>query len=223
MRATWGTRVFADFVPEIDELPIAHLRAGGAVIIGKTNCSEFTLQGYTDNPVFGVTRNPWDTALTPGGSSGGAVAAVAAGLGPLAIGTDGGGSTRRPAAHTGLVGLKPSRDAIPRRDGFPVILLDCEVIGPIARTATDVWTLLHALAGRRAPAIAEPAPRRDRRVLYVRQFGGAPVDPEIATSVVTATNDLAANGYRVEEGAAPFDVGALNVRGRSSVRLAWRG
>ena len=124
MRATWGSRVYADFVPDADELPIARLRAAGAVILGKTNCPEFTLHGYTDNSLFGTTRNPWNIALTPGGSSGGAVAAVAAGLGPVAIGTDGGGSIRRPASHTGLVGFKPSRGRVPRCDGFPAILLD---------------------------------------------------------------------------------------------------
>jgi len=79
--------------------------------------------------LFGVTRNPWNTNLTPGGSSGGAVAAVAAGLGVLAIGTDGGGSIRRPASHTGLVGFKPSRGAVPRDRGFPAILLDFEAAG----------------------------------------------------------------------------------------------
>src|SRR5947209_6779717 len=147
MRATWGSRIYEDWIPDKDELPIAKLRAGGAVILGKTNCPEFTLQGYTDNLLFGVTRNPWNLELTPGGSSGGAVAAVAAGMGPVAVGTDGGGSIRRPAAHAGLVGLKPSRDAVARQDGFPVILLDCEVIGPIARTVADTRALLHALAG----------------------------------------------------------------------------
>ena len=70
MRATWGTRIYSDWVPQKDELPIAKLRAAGAVIFGKTNCSEFTLQGFTDNPVFGVTRNPWNLGMTPGGSSG---------------------------------------------------------------------------------------------------------------------------------------------------------
>ncbi len=105
--ASWGSRLFRDFVPGHDELPVARLRAAGLVILGKTNVPEFTLEGYTDNPLFGVTRNPWNRELTPGGSSGGAVAAVAAGFGPLAIGTDGGGSIRRPASHTGLVGLKP--------------------------------------------------------------------------------------------------------------------
>lgn len=220
MRATWGTRVFADFVPEVDELPIARLRAGGAVIVGKTNCSEFTLQGYTDNPVFGVTRNPWNLALTPGGSSGGAVAAVAAGTGPVAVGTDGGGSTRRPAAHAGLVGLKPSRDAIPRRDGFPVILLDCEVIGSIGRTVGDVRDLMYALGGR---PDGRRTPPRTPCILYIPQFGGSPVDPEIRANVAAAAQVLAANGYGVEEGAAPFDVDALNRAWSiiSQVGLAW--
>jgi aspartyl-tRNA(Asn)/glutamyl-tRNA(Gln) amidotransferase subunit A len=220
MRATWGSRIYADWVPDKDELPIAKLRAGGALILGKTNCPEFTLQGYTDNLVFGVTRNPWNMELTPGGSSGGAVAAVAAGLGPVAVGTDGGGSIRRPAAHTGLVGLKPSRDAVARADGFPVILLDCEVIGPIARTVADTRALYHALAGTAAPA---PAPARQLRILYVKQFGGSPVDPEIAVSVAAAANDLADLGHVIEAGEAPFDVDALNRAWPlvSQVGLAW--
>jgi aspartyl-tRNA(Asn)/glutamyl-tRNA(Gln) amidotransferase subunit A len=220
MRATWGSRIYADWVPGKDELPVAKLREGGAVILGKTNCSEFTLQGYTDNLVFGVTRNPWNPALTPGGSSGGAVAAVTAGLGPVAVGTDGGGSIRRPAAHTGLVGLKPSRDAVPRANGFPVILLDCEVIGPIARTAADARALFHALAGTPVPS---PTPARPLRILYVKQFGGSPVDPEIAASVAAAARDLSSLGHAVEEGEAPFDVDALNRAWPivSQVGLAW--
>src|SRR6266481_1461134 len=138
LRSTWGSKLYSDFVPKSDELPIGRLRSKGAIILGKTNCPEFTLQGYTDNLLFGVTRNPWDLELTPGGSSGGAVAAVAAGLGPVAVGTD--------------------------ADGFPVILIDCEVIGPVARTVADTRALFHALAGTTAPA---PAPVRQLRVLYV--------------------------------------------------------
>ncbi len=207
MRATWGSRIYQDFLPEKDELPVAKLRAGGALIVGKTNCPEFTLQGYTDNLIFGVTRNPWNPDVTPGGSSGGAVAAVAAGMGPVAVGTDGGGSIRRPAAHTGLVGLKPSRDAVARADGFPVILLDCEVIGPIARTVADTRALFQALGGMMPPVSASP---RGLRILYVKQFGESPVDREITASVTAAANDLAALGHRVEEGEAPFDVEELN-------------
>jgi aspartyl-tRNA(Asn)/glutamyl-tRNA(Gln) amidotransferase subunit A len=220
MRATWGSRIYADCVPEKDELPIAKLRDGGAIILGKTNCPEFTLTGYTDNLVFGVTRNPWNLALTPGGSSGGAVAAVAACLGPVAVGTDGGGSIRRPAAHAGLVGFKPSRDAVARADGFPVILLDCEVIGPIARNVADTRALFHALAGT---SPREAPPPRQRRILYVKQFSGSPVDREIAASVAAAANDLSGLGHIVDEGDAPFDVDALNRAWPivSQVGLAW--
>ncbi|HEX6155016.1 MAG TPA: amidase [Burkholderiales bacterium] len=208
MRATWGSRLYADFVPAEDELPIARLRAAGAVIMGKTNVPEFTLQGYTDNPLFGVTRNPWDPALTPGGSSGGAVASVAAGFAPLALGTDGGGSTRRPAAHTGLVGLKPSRGRIARSGSFPAILLDFEVVGLIARTVEDVETALALLADTH-PSDFSSAPfardsyrsvqRRPCRILYAARFGDAPVDPEIAASVGAAAHALEALGHRVEE------------------------
>ncbi len=129
MPSTWGSRALAGFTPEKDELPIARLRAAGAIFLGKTNVPELTVEGYTKNDLFGVTRNPWDTRLTPGGSSGGAAAGVAAGLVPAAIGTDGGGSIRRPASHTGLVGWKPSIGRIPRIDGFPAILADSKRSG----------------------------------------------------------------------------------------------
>ena len=146
MRTTWGSRLYADFVPAVDELPVARARAAGMVILGKTNVPEFTLHGYTDNAVFGTTRNPWDLRLTPGGSSGGAVASVAVGMSPLALATDGGGSIRRPASHTGVVGFKPSRGRVARADGLPQILLDYEVAGVIARTTRDARLLLEAIA-----------------------------------------------------------------------------
>ena len=232
MRATWGSRVYADFVPQADELPIARLRAAGAVILGKTNCPEFTLQGYTDNPLFGPTRNPWNTALTPGGSSGGAVAAVAAGLGPVAIGTDGGGSIRRPVSHTGLVGLKPSRGRVPRCDGFPAILLDYESIGPIARSVADIVLLMRVLSlfDARDPCAAEFIDRPFEteaggpcRIVFAPTFAGAPVDAEIASSVAAAARTFEQLGNRVEPGEAPFDVDALNQAWPiiSQTGLAW--
>ncbi|MBX6370529.1 MAG: amidase, partial [Rhodospirillales bacterium] len=94
--AVWGSNLYRTYVPDRDELPVARLRAAGAVVVGKTNVPELTLQGYTSNAVFGATRNPWDPRLTPGGSSGGAAASVAAGMTSFALGTDGGGSIRRP-------------------------------------------------------------------------------------------------------------------------------
>jgi aspartyl-tRNA(Asn)/glutamyl-tRNA(Gln) amidotransferase subunit A len=232
MAATWGSKLYADFIPTSDELPIARLRAGGAIILGKTNCPEFTLQGYTDNLLFGPTRNPWNLELTPGGSSGGAVAAVSAGLGPIAVGTDGGGSIRRPASHTGLVGLKPSRGRVPRCDGFPAILLDFETVGPIARTVTDVILAMETISDYdpRDPLSAAFADRRfevpaplSRRILYVPRFGASPVDPEIANSVQSAARVLAELGHDVEEGRAPFDIDAVAQAWPvfSQVGLAW--
>ena len=166
LRATWGSRLFADHVAAEDELAVARVRGQGAVIIGKTNCPEFTLQGYTDNLLFGPTRNPWNTSLTPGGSSGGAVAAVASGLAPLALATDGGGSIRRPASHTGLVGLKPSIGRVARVGGFPAILHDMEVIGPIARTTADAALLLSVIAG--------PDPRDRASLVFARESDEEP-------------------------------------------------
>lgn len=210
----WGSRVFRDYVPAVDELPVERLRAAGAVILGKTNVPELTFEGITWNPVFGATRNPYDLELTPGGSSGGSVAAVAAGLVPLALGTDGGGSIRRPASHTGLVGLKPSIGAVPRVNSLPVMLLDLEVIGPIARTVADAALLFDAMSGPdprdRRSLFAPMEKRKLLKVLYVPRFGDAPLDPEIAQSVYAAARALEALGCHLEAGTLPFDLGPLN-------------
>jgi aspartyl-tRNA(Asn)/glutamyl-tRNA(Gln) amidotransferase subunit A len=199
LRATWGSRLFADFVPDADEQPITRLRDAGVVILGKTNVPEFTVQGYTDNLLFGATRNPWDLTLTPGGSSGGAVAAVATGIGAIAIGTDGGGSIRRPAAHTGLVGFKPSRDTVPRGGGFPAILHDFEVVGPIARRVDDIVSAMRVMAGNNWPEREDDAPGAPRRILYIPTFSNAPVDPAIAASVAEVAAELARHGHHVEQ------------------------
>jgi aspartyl-tRNA(Asn)/glutamyl-tRNA(Gln) amidotransferase subunit A len=214
MPCVWGSRVFRDYVPAEDELPVARLRAAGAIVLGKTNVPELTFEGITWNPVFGATRNPYDLELTPGGSSGGSVAAVAAGLVPLALGTDGGGSIRRPASHTGLVGLKPSIGAVARVNSLPMMLLDLEVIGPIARTVEDTRLLFDVIAGpdprdRRSLFVSPaPPPARRLRVLYVPRFGEAPLDPEIAASVDAAARALK-DFCDVETGPMPLDLGPL--------------
>jgi aspartyl-tRNA(Asn)/glutamyl-tRNA(Gln) amidotransferase subunit A len=195
LRTTWGSRLFADHVPGHDETPVARLRNAGAVILGKTNVPEFTVQGITDNTLFGVTRNPHDLALTPGGSSGGAVAAVASGIGPLALCTDGGGSIRRPAGHTGLVGFKPSRGLVPRAHGLPAILNDFEVAGPIGRSIGDVRTMLDIIADK--PLIAAGAPT-SLRIGYIPTFACAPVDPQIARSVAAMAEAFVGQGHQVE-------------------------
>ena len=213
--ATWGSLALRGHRPARDEVPVARLRAAGALILGKTNVPEFTLEGYTSNRLFGTTRNPWNPALTPGGSSGGAVAGVAAGIAPLALGTDGGGSIRRPASHCGVVGLKPSIGALARGQGLPSLLLDFEVVGPMARTVADVKLLFDALRGPCATdrhSLAAEAARGSRRgagplrVLYVPTLDGAPVDPEIAASCAQAARRLADLGHMVTEGAMPLDL-----------------
>lgn len=226
---TWGSPAGRHHQPAQDELALARARAAGAVVVGKTNVPEFTLEGYTGNPLFGTTRNPWNPALTPGGSSGGAVAAVASGMVPLALGTDGGGSTRRPASHTGLVGLKPSIGAIARAHALPPLLLDFEVVGPIARSVADVQLLFSAVRGpHRADrrSLALPAPRAwpaSLRVLYVPTLGGAPVDAEIAASCAAGVQRLVALGHTVDTGDLPLDLGFMADHwGRvGQIGLAW--
>jgi aspartyl-tRNA(Asn)/glutamyl-tRNA(Gln) amidotransferase subunit A len=215
---TCGTAALRDHRPGHDELAAARARAGGALILGKTNVPEFANDGYTANPLFGATGNPWNPALTPGGSSGGAVAAVAAGIGPLAIAQDGGGSIRRPASHTGLVGLKPSLSAWPRERTLPGLLLDFDVIGPVARTVADARLLFDALRGPSpadrsslacAWAAAQPRASSSLRILYVERLMGNPLDPQIAASCGEAVRRLAELGHRVEHGELPLDIGLL--------------
>ena len=209
---TWGSRAFSTNVPDKDELPVARLRAAGAVIVGKTNVPELTVEGYTRNDLFGVTRNPWDTRLTPGGSSGGAAAGVAAGLVPAAIGTDGGGSIRRPACHTGLVGWKPSIGRFPRIDGLPAILTDFETIGTLTRTIEDALLLDAAMAGpdaRDRRSLYAPSPQQPRqkwRIIHIPRFGDSPVDPEVDAATTGVAEALARDGHDVTEGKVFFDL-----------------
>ncbi len=219
---TWGCPSLRAHPPKPrNELPVALARAAGALIVGKTNVPEFTLEGYTANPLFGVTRNPWDLALTPGGSSGGAVASVAAGCTPLALGTDGGGSIRRPASHCGLVGFKPSIGAIPRGDGLPTLLLDFEVVGPMARSVADARLMFEVLRGPlstdRASLACHAAalshrqhPSHPLRVLYVPTLSQAPVDPAILAACGEAVNRLRDLGCAVETGELPLPIEALS-------------
>jgi Asp-tRNA(Asn)/Glu-tRNA(Gln) amidotransferase A subunit family amidase len=212
---TWGTPALRGYQSRYDELAVARARAAGALLIGKTNVPEFALEGYTANPLFGVTRNPWRLELTPGGSSGGAVAAVAGGIGPLALAQDGGGSIRRPASHTGLVGLKPSLGAVPREHMLPSLLLDFEVIGPLARTVQDARLLFDAVRGPSpsdfsslgaAQAAAQQQRSSPLRMLYVDRLGAAPVDSQVADSVARAANHLAELGHSVKAGPLPLDL-----------------
>ena len=151
-RHTSGSKLLEHFVPAEDAPSVERLDAAGAINIGKTNTAEFGWRGSTDNPLVGATRNPWDLVRTPGGSSGGAAAAVAAGLAPLALGGDGAGSIRIPASFCGLVGLKPTFGRVPI---YPAPATNELVLhaGPIARTVRDAALMLNAMAGahRRDP------------------------------------------------------------------------
>ena len=213
--AEWGSLMLKGFVPEHDDICVERLRAKGAIIIGKTTTPEFALSGRTENRVTGTTRNPWDSRLTPGGSSGGAVAAVAAGMVPLAIGTDAGGSTRIPASYTGLVGLRPSNGRVPRRYGFPPMALDFQAIGLITRTMRDLTLLFRAVAGpdvRDPISLATSQIRRQakpRRLGWFTSVGPDGASAEVVASHAEALRLLAQLGCIIEPCIAPFDIKEL--------------
>ncbi|HEY1620511.1 MAG TPA: amidase family protein [Streptosporangiaceae bacterium] len=207
IRTTYGSPLFADHVPDADAPHVALLKAAGAVIIGKTNTPEFGAGSQTFNEVFGATRNPWDTRMTPGGSSGGAAAAVAAGLVPFADGSDLAASIRNPAAMCALVGLRTTPGTIPSGGDF---FNPLPVLGPIARSAADAALLLAGLRGH-DPALplarpgahaAAPGAGEQRaadgvaglRVAWSADLGGLPVDPEVAQVLARARGALAAAG-----------------------------
>src|SRR5262245_32100472 len=144
-RTTFGSRLFADFVAPEDAPAVARLRAAGAIFVGRTNLPEFAWRGSTDSPLFGETRNPWDPTRTAGGSTGGGAAAVAAGMGPLALGSDGAGSIRIPASFCGLVGLKPTFARVPMYPAAGGHELTAHVC-PMARTVRDVGLMMNAIA-----------------------------------------------------------------------------
>src|SRR5438046_19661 len=148
LRTTFGSTLYKDFVPAADALVVQRLRAAGAVILGKTNTPEFAAGGNTFTDAFGRTRNPWNPALSAGGSTGGGCAALAAGMIALGEGTDLGGSLRIPASFCGVVGIRPSVGLVPT---YPSdwVWDDMQVTGPVARTAADLGLMAQAAAGPR--------------------------------------------------------------------------
>jgi Asp-tRNA(Asn)/Glu-tRNA(Gln) amidotransferase A subunit family amidase len=146
VRTTYGSKLYEHFIPDEDAPVVERLKEAGAIILGKTNTPEFGHKGITDNPVFGPSRNPWSLEYTPGGSSGGGAAAVAAGMSPLAIGTDGGGSIRIPCSCCGIYGLKATLGrvaAAPTFGGLDTLTHT----GPMARTVRDAALMLNAIVG----------------------------------------------------------------------------
>ncbi len=210
----WPTRrgsktVDPDQPWDTDAPSVARLREQGAVLIGKTTTPEFGWKGVTDSPLTGVSRNPWDTALTPGGSSGGSAAAVIAGMAPLSIGTDGGGSIRIPAAFCGAVGMKASFGRVPAYPPSPFGTL--AHVGPIARTVPDAALMLSVIAGSDAGDwYALPSDGRDYgdglndgvkglRVAFSKDLGYAKVEGEVAGVVSRAAHAFEDLGAIVEE------------------------
>lgn len=191
IRTTFGSPIYKDFVPDVDTILVERLRKAGAVTIGKTNVPEFGAGSQTFNPVFGPTRNPYDLDKTPGGSSGGATAALACGMLPIADGSDLGGSLRNPASFCNVVGLRPSPGRVPNwpsASGW----FSMAVVGPMARTVQDVALTMSAIAGpdARSPiSLQEPGMSFARslarnfkgaRIAWSRDLGGLPFEPEVS-------------------------------------------
>jgi len=215
VRTTFGSLVYRDHVPQDDHLIVERLGAAGAILLGKTNTPEFGAGSQTFNKVFGVTRNPYDLSKTPGGSSGGAGAAVAAGMLPFADGSDLAASLRNPGNYCNVVGFRPTPGRVP---SWPAANAwdTLSVIGPITRTAGDCAFLLSAMAGPdpRAPtSIVEPgsvfstSTERDFkkvRVAWSRDLGGLPMDPRVSSVLEPQKRVFEALGCIVEDAEPDF-------------------
>jgi aspartyl-tRNA(Asn)/glutamyl-tRNA(Gln) amidotransferase subunit A len=212
---TCASRILENFIPPYDATVVARLRASGAVFLGKTNLDEFAMGSSTENSAFGATRNPWDPATIPGGSSGGSAAAVAAGECLAALGSDTGGSIRQPAACCGIAGLKPTYGRVSRY-GLMAFASSLDQIGPMARTVEDCAILLEAIAGHdprdstSVPGAVPPyaALLGDGRldgltVGMVREFFAAGLDAEVERSIREAVRALEGRGARVREVSLP--------------------
>lgn len=214
IRTTGGSLAYRDLIPDEDDIVVERLKAADAIIVGKTNVSELGYSLTGDNPVFGVTRNPWDRQRTSGGSSAGAAVAIATGMGPIAIGSDGGGSIRLPAAYCGVFGFKPSMGRVPlypgcRDERYPGLSSweSLEHIGPLTRTVADAALAMNVMAGpdrrdRHSLPLdiadwGEFAQRaiKGRRIGYCPTLAGVAVDPEIK-----ALTDVAARVFETELG-----------------------
>lgn len=209
--STLGLRVYEHFVPERSAVAVERLEAAGAVVLGTTNVPELSSTGFTTNRLRGTSRNPWDPRTTPGGSTGGGAAAVAAGIGQIALGTDAGGSVRRPASHVGVVGFKPSQGRVPAGPGHPSNAPGYTAYGPLTRTVEDAALALAVMAGPHpvdresylpplpdAATLAAPADLRGMRVAWSVDLGDRPVDPAVRAICEQAARAFADLGCHVE-------------------------
>jgi aspartyl-tRNA(Asn)/glutamyl-tRNA(Gln) amidotransferase subunit A len=219
LRTTFGSRMHENFIPDQDEVVVERLKAAGAIVLGKTTSCEFGYKSVTDSPLWGITRNPWNLEMTPAGSSGGAAAAVASGMGPLAVGSDGGGSIRAPASFCGIFGLKPSRGRIPL---YPLLpgweTLDRRLahLGPLTRTVADAALMMEVMAG---PDDRDPLSLPGGRVAFRRELkkgirglkiawsldlGYAVVDERVKAAVESAVKAFAELGAKLEIASPDF-------------------
>ena len=218
VRTTRGSRFFKDEVPDEDDIIVERVKAAGGIIIGKTNTPEFGHRGTTENMIGEPCRNPWNVAHTPGGSSGGAAAAVAAGLSPIATGSDGGGSIRIPASFSGIFGIKPTQGRVARLYPTPGGWGQFGQNGPMSRNVRDSVLLFQALAGpdpRDPTALQEAVPNfsdaldgggvKGLRIGWSADYGYNAVDPEVVASVTTAVGAFTELGAHVEEVVPPID------------------
>jgi Asp-tRNA(Asn)/Glu-tRNA(Gln) amidotransferase A subunit family amidase len=213
MRAPNGSKLLADHVSEADCAPVARMRAAGAILLGKTNVSEFAMWWDSVNPVFGATANPHDRSRTAGGSSGGEAAAIASGMSPLGLGSDLGGSIRNPCHFCGVFGLKPGRDALPFAEHAPLPagpgIRSMVVVGPMARHVADLELALDVLAVRPLGTARRPA-----RIAVFEEDGLQPVSRDCRAAVRRAAEALA--GHEIVEAAPP---NAGEVRGAMDLIL----
>jgi aspartyl-tRNA(Asn)/glutamyl-tRNA(Gln) amidotransferase subunit A len=214
LRTTAGSRILEHFVPAFDATVTARLRATGAVVVGKANCDEFGMGSSTENSALGTTRNPWDSARVPGGSSGGSAVAVAAREAYGALGTDTGGSVRLPSAFCGVVGLKPTYGRV-SRFGVIAYASSLDQVGPLARDVADVAVLLEAIAGH-DPADSTASPRpvpsylaaldgkvKGLRLGLPREYFVEGMQPEVESAVRAAVDHLAGLGAIIEPVSLP--------------------
>jgi aspartyl-tRNA(Asn)/glutamyl-tRNA(Gln) amidotransferase subunit A len=210
-----GSKLFADFIPDTDATTVARFKAAGGIPIAKTNLPEFSSWTETDNLVTGRTNNPWNLDRTPGGSSGGESAAIAAGMSPIGIGSDVAISVRGPAAFTGIAALKATHGRIPYTGHFPMATSGWWHVGPMARTTRDValgYSILsgpdgidgYAVHAKDIDSASTRIAGQTIRVGWVSDDAFAPVDPEITAAVAAAAAQLADLGCEVEQVEVPF-------------------
>jgi aspartyl-tRNA(Asn)/glutamyl-tRNA(Gln) amidotransferase subunit A len=221
METTAGSKILSGYVPPYDATIVTRLRAGGAVILGKTNLDEFAMGSSTENSAYGASRNPWDPDTVPGGSSGGAAAAVAAGSAFGAYGSDTGGSIRQPASLCGIVGMKPTYGLVSRY-GLIAFASSLDQIGPLSRTVEDAALLLEAVAGfdihdatsyrGEVPAIsgALTAGVKGMRVGVVAELSGDGIDPQVVAAMTATLDALSDAGAEVVELSMPATEYALS-------------